>query len=251
MNLDLAGKRALVTGGSRGIGRAIVMALLQQGVAVAATYRHESAAAASLMATLEASPHGSFAVQADVSDAQSVAKLAAQVRQRFGQLDILVNNASIISQASLDELALPDWQQTLDTNLTSVYLVTQAVMDMLVEGGSIINISSNLATVGMRGKAHYTASKAGVIGFSRSICKELGSKGIRVNVVAPGVIQTEQIGDLTPEQRARYAYLSALGRLGQPEEVATVVLFLASSLSSFMTGTTLAIDGGVGGIAAL
>ena len=251
MNLDLAGKRALVTGGSRGIGRAIVMALLQQGVAVAATYRHESAAAASLMATLEASQHGSFVVQADVSDAQSVAKLAAQVRQRFGQLDILVNNASIISQASLDELALPDWQQTLDTNLTSVYLVTQAVMDMLVEGGSIINISSNLATVGMRGKAHYTASKAGVIGFSRSICKELGSKGIRVNVVAPGVIQTEQIGDLTPEQRARYAYLSALGRLGQPEEVATVVLFLASSLSSFMTGTTLAIDGGVGGIAAL
>src|SRR5262249_43991043 len=151
----------------------------------------------SLTAALKESQNSSFAVQADVSDAQSVANLAEQVRQRFGRLDILVNNASIISQASLDELALPAWQQTLDTNLTGVYLVTQAVMDMFVEGSSIINISSNLAAVGMRGKAHYTASKAGVIGFSRSICKELGSKGIRVNVVAPGVIQTEQIGDLT------------------------------------------------------
>src|SRR5262249_16473560 len=143
MNLNLAGKRALVTGGSRGIGRAIVTALTQQGVAVAATYRHESETAASLTAALKESQNSSFAVQADVSDAQAVANLAEQVRQRFGRLDILVNNASIISQASLDELALLAWQQTLDTNLTGVYLVTQAVMDMFVEGSSVINISSN------------------------------------------------------------------------------------------------------------
>ncbi len=251
MNLDLSGKRAIVTGGTRGIGRAIVTALLQQGVSVAATYYHDGEEAANLAAELEQSKNGSFAIRADVSNAQSVADLFAQVQQKFGQIDILVNNAGIIGQATLQELTLTEWQQTMDTNLTSIYLVTQAALPIMNAGGTIINISSNLAAVGMRGKTHYTASKAGVVGFSRSLCKEVGAKGIRVNVVAPGVIETEQIGDLTKEQRARYAYLSALGRLGQPEEVASAVLFLASNLSSFITGATISIDGGVGGIAAL
>lgn len=251
MNLDLAGKRALVTGGTDEVGRAIVMALLQQGVSVAATYDHESEAAISLITELEQRKNGSFAVRANVSDAQSVTDLVAHVRQEFGQVDIVVNNTSIISHAAIQELTLPIWQQTLDTNLTSVYLVTQAVLDMMMPGGTIINVSACLAAVGMRGKAHYTAAKAGVIGLTRSLCKELGAQGIRVNVVAPGVIGNGEIGDLSPEQRGRYAYLAALGRLGQPEEVATAVLFLASDLSSFITGATIPIDGGVGGIAAL
>lgn len=250
MNLNLAGKRALVTGGGDEITQAIVIALLQQGVTVAATYDHESEAVASLITELEQSKNGSFAVQADVSDAQAVTDLVAHVRQQFGQIDIVVNNASIISHATIQELTLPTWQQTLDTNLTSVYLVTQAVLDTITPGGSIINVSACLAAVGMRGKAHYTAAKAGVIGLTRSVCKELGAKGIRVNVVAPGVIGTGEMGDLSPEQRGRYAYLAALGRLGRPEEVATAVLFLASDLSSFITGATIPIDGGVGGIAA-
>lgn len=251
MDLDLTGKRALVTGGTRGIGRAIVKALIDRGAAVAATYYHEGETASELIAELEQSQNGSFAMRADVSDPQSVAELAQQVSQKWGHVDILVNNASIIGQAQLQEMPLPVWQQIMDTNLTSVYLVTQAVLAMMGNGSSIINISSNLATVGMRGKTHYSASKAGVIGLSRSLCKEVGKQGIRVNVVSPGIIETEQIGDLTPEQRTRYAYLSALGRLGQPEEVASAVVFLASDLASFITGSTLAIDGGVGGIAAL
>lgn len=251
MNLDLAGKQALVTGGTDEVGRAIVMALLQQGVSVAATYDRESEAAISLITELEQCKNGSFAVLADVSEAQSVTNLAAHVRQEFGQVDIVVNNTSTISHATIQELTLPVWQRTLDTNLTSVYLVTQAVLDMMRPCGTIINVSACLAAVGMRGKAHYTSAKAGVIGLTRSLCKELGAKGIRVNVVAPGVIGNGEIGDLSPEQRGRYAYLAALGRLGQPEEVATAVLFLASDLSSFITGATIPIDGGVGGIAAL
>ncbi|MDQ2902645.1 MAG: SDR family oxidoreductase [Chloroflexota bacterium] len=251
MNLDLAGKRALITEGTDGVGGAIVTALLQQGVSVAATYAYESEAATRLITQLEQQKNGSFAVCADVSDAQSVADLVTHVRQRFGQIDIVVNNASIISHATIRELTLPVWQQTLSANLTSVYLLTQAVLDMMMPGGSIINVSACLAAVGMRGKSHYTAAKAGVIGLTRSLCKELGANGIRVNVVAPGVIGDGELSDLSPEQRGRYAYLAALGRFGQPEEVATVVLFLASDLSSFVTGATIPIDGGVGGIAAL
>jgi 3-oxoacyl-[acyl-carrier protein] reductase len=250
MKLDLLGKRALVIGGDDEITQAIVTALLQQGVEVAATYTSEGEAAASLIRELELGKNGSFAIQADVSDAQAVTGLVEQVRQQFGKIDIVVNNASIISHASLQELTLATWQHTLNTNLTSVYLVTQAVLDMVNPGGSIINVAACLAAVGMRGKAHYTAAKAGVIGLTRSLCKELGTKGIRVNVVAPGVIGSGEMGDLSTEQRGRYAYLAALGRLGRPEEVATAILFLASDLSSFITGATIPIDGGVGGIAA-
>ncbi len=250
MDLDFSGKRALVIGGDDEISQAILVALLQHGVAVAAIYPYESETAAGFIKEWDQSGNRSFAVQANVSDAQSVSDMVAHVRQQFGQIDIVVNNASIISHASIQALTLQTWRQTLDTNLTSVYLVTQAVLDMMASGGSIINVSACLAAVGMRGKAHYTAAKAGVIGFTRSICKELGAKGIRVNVIAPGVIGTGEMGELSPEQRGRYAYLAALGRLGRPEEVAGVVLFLASDLSSFMTGATIPIDGGVGGIAA-
>ena len=250
MDLDLAGKHALVIGDSDEINQAIINSLLQQGVTVAATYAHENENTASLITALEKKQNGSFAVQADASDPQSVNNLIAQVRQNFGQIDIVVNNAAIISHANIQELTLPIWQKTLDMNLTSVYLVTQAVLDIMTPGGSIINVSACLAAVGMRGKAHYTAAKAGVIGLTRSLCKELGTKGIRVNVVAPGVVATGEMGDLSPEQRGRYAYLSALGRLGRPEEIASAILFLASDLSSFITGATIPIDGGVGGIAA-
>lgn len=250
MDLEIAGKRALVVGNGDEITQAIVSALLAQQVAVAATYGREDEAAASLLAILEQGRNGSFALPVDVSDPRQVAGLAERVRRQFGRLDILVNNASIISHANIQDLTLDTWRRTLDANLTSVYLVTQAVLDLMAEGGAIVNVAACLAAVGMRGKAHYTAAKAGVIGLTRSICKEVGGKGIRVNVVAPGVISTGEMSDLSPEQRGRYAYLSALGRLGCPQEVANAVLFLASDLASFITGATVPIDGGVGGIAA-
>ena len=250
MDLELAGKRALLIGGGDEIDLAILRALLQQGITVAVSYPHEDAAASDIIAELERSQSESFAFHLQANDAQEVAQGIELVRQKLGQIEIVVNNASVISHAPLEELTLPQWQQTLDLNLTSTYLVTQAVLPILAPGASIIHVSACLAAVGMRGKSHYTAAKAGVIGFTRSICKELGTKGIRVNVVAPGVIGSGDMGNLSPEQRGRYAYLSALGRLGKVEEVAQTVLFLASTLSSFITGATIPVDGGVGGIAA-
>lgn len=250
MHLDLAGKHALVIGNSDEITSAIVGVLLQQEVVVASTYESQNEIATNLIADLEQQRNGSFALQVDMSDPQQISDLADHVLQTFGKLDIVVNNASIISHANLQDLTLATWQRTLDTNLTSVYLLTQALLANIAPGGSIINVAACLAAVGMRGKAHYTAAKAGVIGLTRSICKEVGARGIRVNVIAPGVIGTGEMGDLSPEQRGRYAYLAALGRLGRPEEVANAVLFLASDLASFITGATLPIDGGVGGIAA-
>lgn len=250
MDLDLSGKRALVIGGNDDITQAIVTALLAQDVSVAVTYQQEDEYASGLFSLLEEKQNGSFAVQANSADAQAVTGLMETVRQRFEQIEILINNAERISHAPLKELTLSTWQQTLDANLTSVYLVTQAALDLMRHGGSIINVSACLAAVGMRGKAHFTASKAGVIGFTRSICKELGAENIRVNVLAPGVIATGEMSQLSPEQRGRYAYLAALGRLGRPEEVANAALFLASDLSGFITGATIPVDGGVGGIAA-
>jgi 3-oxoacyl-[acyl-carrier protein] reductase len=250
MTLGLSGKRALVVGGNDDITQAIVRALLEQGVSVAATYQQEDERSASLIAELETSRNGSFAVQATISDEQTAADLIARVHERFEQIEILVNNSESISHAPIQELTLSIWQQGLESNLTSVYLTTHAALGILGRGASIINVSACLAAVGMRGKSHFTAAKAGVIGFTRSICKELGVQGIRVNVVAPGVIGSGEMAHLSPEQRGRYAYLAALGRMGKPEEVASAVLFLASDLSSFITGATLPVDGGVGGIAA-
>ena len=251
MDLCLTGKRALVTGGTRGIGRAVTLSLAQQGVAVIACYQHESEAVTSLKRELEQFQNGSDVIQADVSDEVAVSHLASAIRERFGTIHVLVNNASIIGDRLLSEMTLTEWQQVLNINLTGLYLVTSALQSLLLDGGSITNIASNLATVGMRGKTHYTASKAGMIGFTRSLCKEVGSRAIRVNNVSPGLIETQQIADLSSEQRKRYAYLSALGRLGTPEDVANVVLFLASDLASFVTGATISVDGGVGGVAAL
>jgi 3-oxoacyl-[acyl-carrier protein] reductase len=245
MDLQLTGKRALVTGGSRGIGRAIALQLAKQGVAVAACYQRESEAVASLATELEQIGTGSFVIQADVSDETSVASMAKQLRERFEQLHVLVNNAGVVSHRTLADLDLAEWRRVLDTNLTSMYLVTRAVLDMLVPGSSVINVTSGVATAGMPARAHYTASKAGVNGFTRSLCKELGPRGIRVNGIAPGIIETDQVAGLTPEQRARYAGFNALARLGEPNDIADVALFLASDLSRFVTGVTLTVDGGI------
>jgi NAD(P)-dependent dehydrogenase (short-subunit alcohol dehydrogenase family) len=245
MDLDLKSKRALVTGGSRGIGRAIVLALARRGVSVAACYHQESEAVTSLAAELDQFGNNSHVVQADVSDEAAVTHLVEGVRQRFGGLDVLVNNAGVVSHVPLSKLDLAEWRRILDTNLTGMYLVTRAVLDLMSEGGSVINMTSAVAMVGMVGRIHYTASKSGVIGFTRSLCKELGPRGIRANALAPGIIETDQATGLTPEQRTRYANLTALGRLGQPDDIAQAVLFLASDLSRFVSGVTLNVDGGI------
>lgn len=245
MDLNLAGKRALITGASRGIGRGIALALAQQGVLVAACYQRESEFVSSLAEELARYNSRNYVVQVDVSNRESVTRLAEKVRQSFDGLDILVNNAGVISHIPLAKMEFDQWQQVISTNLTSLYLVTHAVQNLLADGSSIINVGSAVASVGIPARTHYTAAKAGVVGFSRSLCKEMGARSIRVNVIAPGVIDTHQAAGLTPDQRARYASMAALGRLGQAEDIADVALFLASDLSRFVSGTTINVDGGI------
>jgi NAD(P)-dependent dehydrogenase (short-subunit alcohol dehydrogenase family) len=245
MDLDLEGKTALVTGGSRGIGRAIVLALARQGVAVAACSRTESEASQSLAAELTALGGASYTIEGDVADDDDVARVAADVVGRFGKVDIVVNNAGVVSHKPLADLDLAEWRRILDTNLTALYLVTKSVATAVPAGGSVIVVGSAVALRGLVGRTHYGASKAGAVGFVRSLSKELGPRGIRVNLVAPGIIETDQAAGLTPEARARYGALAALGRLGAPDDVAGVVLFLASDLSRFVSGETITVDGGI------
>jgi NAD(P)-dependent dehydrogenase (short-subunit alcohol dehydrogenase family) len=245
MNLDLAGTHALVTGGSRGIGRAIVLALADQGASVAAVYQRESDAVTSLAAELEGHKGDNFVVQADVSDGEAVSKLADAVRDRYGKLDVLINNAGVVSHRMIDDLDLDEWRRVIDTNLTALYLVTKGVLDLIPTGGSVIIVGSAVAVRGMPGRTHYASSKAGAIGFMRALCKEIGPRGIRVNLIAPGIIETDQAADLTDEARTRYSRLAALNRLGSADEIAGAALFLSSDLSAFVSGVTLNVDGGI------
>jgi NAD(P)-dependent dehydrogenase (short-subunit alcohol dehydrogenase family) len=245
MDLGLAGKTALVTGASRGIGRAIALGLARQGVSVAAVHQHESDASRSLATEFEETGTSSYTVTADVSDPAAVERLVADVSDRYPRLDVLVNNAGVVSHKLLEDLELDEWRRVLDTNLTSIYLMTRGVLGALGEGASIVNVGSAVALRGMPARAHYAASKAGAVGLTRALCKELGSRGIRVNLIAPGIIETDQAGALTPEARARYSGLAALGRLGDADDVAGVALFLASDLSRFVSGMTINVDGGI------
>ncbi|OLT26137.1 short-chain dehydrogenase [Nocardiopsis sp. CNR-923] len=249
MNASLSGKNALVTGGSRGIGRAVVLTLARAGANVTACYRTESEAVRELEQELKEIPGDHHVVRADVRSKEEVDRLVEECRTRYGRLDAVVNNAGVISHVPYDELAEDEWHRVVDTHLTGAFLVIQAALPLMGEGGSIVNIGSRVATVGIPTRSHYTAAKAGLIGLSRSLCKELGGRGIRVNVVEPGVIETEEAAKLPKEKyeqlQARYRQLTSLGRLGTPEEVGGAVLFLASDLSRYVTGATIPVDGGI------
>jgi NAD(P)-dependent dehydrogenase (short-subunit alcohol dehydrogenase family) len=243
VDLDLTGKKALVTGGSRGIGRAIVLALASNGASVAAGYTRESDDIRSLGAELETFGNDSHTTQADVSDEASATAMVDSVAERFGGIDILVNNAGVVSHKMIEDLDMAEWRRVIDTNLTSIFVIVQRTLPHMPSGGSIINITSAVGLKGMPARTHYTSSKAGIIGFTRSLAKEVGPKGIRANAVAPGIIETDQVGGLTEEGRARYQNMIGLGHLGQPDDIAGPVLFLASNLSSYVNGETLTVDG--------
>jgi 3-oxoacyl-[acyl-carrier protein] reductase len=245
VDLALGGKRALVTGGSRGIGRAIALALAEQGVSVAACYARDVSAGDELQDAFARFGNGSYTTHADVADEESVAALLNGVHERLGGIDVLVNNAGVVSHRTLDDLDLAEWQRVLDTNLTGMYMVTRAALPLMKPGASIINISSAVAMVGLPARAHYTASKAGALGLTRSLCKELGPRDIRVNAIAPGIIETDQVAHLTDAQKERYASFAALNRLGKAGDVGDVALFLASDLSRFVSGVTINVDGGI------
>jgi 3-oxoacyl-[acyl-carrier protein] reductase len=245
MDIDLTGKSALVTGGSRGIGRGIAVAFGEHGASVVACYMNETDAVRELGDQLGGMPGGGNVAQVDVTDEGSVKSLVDDTVERYGKIDVLVNNAGAVSHKMLADLDYDEWRRVLDTNLTSMYLVTRAAAAVMPEGGSIINVGSGVAMVGMPARTHYGSSKAGVIGFTRALTKELGPRGIRTNTITPGIIETDQVAGLTPEQRTRYESMASLGRLGQPEDIAAVALFLASDMSSFVSGATIAVDGGI------
>ncbi|MCO1580341.1 SDR family oxidoreductase [Crossiella sp. SN42] len=239
----LTGKRALVTGGTRGIGRGIVRALTAAGAEVLVCHRTDTEHSASLKAELAGLPGEHHVVRADVTEEAEVDRLLAEAREVYGALDVVVNNAGAISHVPFAELPLAEWRRVLDTGLTAPYLVTKAALPLLGPGSSVVNIGSKVATVGIPLRAHYTAAKAGLIGLTRSLAKELGPQGIRVNLVAPGVIATE--AELPPEVVRRYQTLTALGRLGDVADIGAVVAFLAGDQAAYLTGETIHVDGGI------
>jgi 3-oxoacyl-[acyl-carrier protein] reductase len=236
---SLDGKLALVTGASRGIGRAIAEELARAGASVVVGYRSGKDEAEELAAAI-----GGRAVQADVSDPDEAKRLVDEA----GDIDVLVNNAGLTRDGLLARMSDDDWRTVIETNLSSVFYTCRAVTRPMMKkrGGSIVNISSIVGVHGNWGQTNYGASKAGIIGFTKSLARELGSRNIRANVVAPGYVKTALTEVLPDEATAAMVQQTPLGRVADPEEIAGAVRFLASDQASFITGDVLLVDGGLG-----
>lgn len=243
--LDLTGKVALVTGASRGIGRAIAERLARQGATVVAAARGDHAGG--VASALAAEGHRAEAMTLDVTEAAAVERLPGEIVARHGRLDILVSNAGIARDQLLMRMKRDDWDQVLATNLTATFLLAQAAMRPMLKqrGGRIIAVGSVVGQMGNGGQTNYAASKAGLIGFAKALAREVASRAITVNVVAPGMIETDMTRALTERAEADWAAQIPLGRLGTPDEVASAVCFLASDEAAYITGHVLAVNGGM------
>jgi len=241
--MSFEGKIALVTGASRGIGRAIAEKLVAGGAKVIGTATSESGAAA----ISEYLGENGKGIALNVVDSASIEQALATIRAEFGEIDILVNNAGITRDNLLMRMKDDEWQDILDTNLTSVFRLSKAVMRAMMKKrfGRIITIGSVVGTMGNAGQANYAAAKAGLIGFSKSLAREVASRGITVNVVAPGFIETDMTRALTDDQRAGILSSVPANRLGDAKEIASAVAFLASDEASYITGETLHVNGGM------
>jgi 3-oxoacyl-[acyl-carrier protein] reductase len=245
--MNLTGKVALITGASRGIGRACALHLAELGAKVAVNYARSSAQADEVVAQIKEMGGEAIAIQADVSKQADVEAMVEETIKTLGGLDILVNNAGITRDTLLIRMKEEDWDQVLDTNLKSVFLVTKAAAKHMMKKrqGRIINISSVIGVAGNAGQANYAASKAGIIGFSKSIAKELASRNILVNMIAPGFIDTDMTEVLNDQVKEGILSQIPLGRYGKPEDIARLAGFLASEESSYITGQVIHVDGGM------
>jgi len=243
--IDLTGRIALVTGASRGIGRAIATRLAAQGATVVAAARAQNAA--DTVSAITSSGGKAEVASADVSDAAAVDALVGGTLQRHGRIDILVNNAGIAKDQLMLRMKRDDWDQVIATNLTAAFALTQAVLKPMIrqKGGRIVCISSVVGQSGNAGQANYAASKAGLIGFAKAVAQEVASRNITVNVVAPGLIETDMTRAITDNAREDWAARIPLKRLGTPEDIAAAVCFLASDEAAYITGQVLAVNGGM------
>lgn len=245
--MRLAGKTALVTGGSRGIGKAIVLALAREGAKVAFVYHSNREAADKLVADLALDQREAIGIQADVKLKTEADRVVEQMLEKWGQIDILVNNAGVIRDGLLATMTSEHWQEVIDTNLTSVFNFCQAVTRPMMSArkGRIINMSSIAAEFANPGQANYAASKGGIDGFTRCLATELARRGVTVNSVAPGFIETDMTEAVRNAAGDMIQKKIPVRRLGKPEDVANAVLFLATDESSYITGQILRVDGGL------
>ena len=245
--MQLTGKTAIVTGGSRGIGRAIALCLAEEGAKVAVIYAGNTAAAEETLQAITEKGGQAISIQCDVANEDAVNAMVKQVKEQFGSVDILVNNAGITRDGLLMRMKTADWQAVLDTNLTGTFFCTKAVTKIMMKqrSGAIVNLTSVVGLTGNAGQANYAAAKSGIIGFTKSVAKELASRGIRANAVAPGCIDTDMTAVLSDAVKEEMIKTIPLGRVAQPEEVAKAVLFLVSDCASYITGQVLNVDGGM------